>query len=303
MHDLRPPLGHGVGLRAPHYGRWLESPPRPGFVEVVSENFFAPGGRPQAVLERVRRDVPVALHGVSLSIGGSDPLSASYLDALAALARRVEPAVISDHLCWGSHGGRYVHDLWPMPFTEESLAHVAERVGRVQDRLGRRILLENVSSYATFTASTLTEWEYLAALAERADCGLLLDVNNVYVSARNHGFDPVRFLDALPAARVGQLHLAGHSDRGTHLLDTHDAPVADPVWALYRHTIARLGPVPTLIEWDDKIPPLEALLAESAKAAAEEAAALRSREAPPSPGTPPAGPQRLHAAATGLEVA
>jgi uncharacterized protein (UPF0276 family) len=218
---------------------------------------------------------------VSLSIGGSDPLSTSYLDTLAALERRVEPAVVSDHLCWGSHGGRYVHDLWPMPFTEESLAHVAERVGRVQDRLGRRILLENVSSYATFTASTLTEWEFLAALAERADCGLLLDVNNVYVSARNHGFDPVRFIDALPAARVGQIHLAGHCDRGTHLLDSHDAPVADPVWALYRHAIARLGPVPTLVEWDDKIPPLEELLAESARAAEEEAVALRSRDAPP----------------------
>jgi uncharacterized protein (UPF0276 family) len=252
-------------------------------VEVVSENFFAPGGRPQAVLERVRRDVPVALHGVSLSIGGSDPLSARYLDSLAALARRVEPALVSDHLCWGSHGGRYVHDLWPMPFTEESLAHVAGRVLQVQDRLGRRILLENVSSYARFEASTLTEWEFLAALAERADCGLLLDVNNVYVSARNHGFDPVRFIDALPASRVGQIHLAGHSDRGTHLLDTHDAPVADPVWALYRHTIARLGPVPTLVEWDDHIPPLDDLVAESARAAREEAAALEPT------GTAPAG--------------
>jgi uncharacterized protein (UPF0276 family) len=277
LDGLRPPLGHGVGLRSKHYGRWLEAPPRLGFVEAVSENFFAPGGRPMAVLERVRRDVPVALHGVSLSIGSTDPFPERYLDALAALVRRVEPAVVSDHLCWGSHGGRYVHDLWPLPFTEESLAHVAERVRRVQDRLGRRILLENVSSYAEFTVSTLTEWDFLAAVAEAADCGILLDVNNVFVSARNHGFDPRAFLDAVPAGRVGQIHLAGHSDHGTHLLDTHDARVADPVWALYRRAIGRLGPVPTLVEWDDHIPPLEDLLAESARAQAEEAAALSGR--------------------------
>jgi hypothetical protein len=271
---LRPPLGHGVGLRAPHYGAWLAAPPHLGFVEAVSENFFAPGGRPAAVLERVRREVPVALHGVSLSVGSSDPLSTRYLDALAALVARVEPAIVSDHLCWGSLAGHHVHDLWPLPYTEEALDHVAGRVRRVQDRLGRRILLENVSSYVTFHASSLTEWDFLAAVAERADCGLLLDVNNVFVSARNHGFDPLDFLDGVPAGRVGQIHVAGHQDHGAYLLDTHDAPVAEPVWALYREAIRRLGPVPTLIERDDRIPPLEELVLESARAAAEERAAL-----------------------------
>jgi uncharacterized protein len=280
VNPLRLPLGHGVGLRAPHYGQWLAAPPRLGFVEAVSENFFAPGGRPAAVLERVRREVPVALHGVSLSIGSPDPLSARYLDALAALVERVEPAIVSDHLCWGSLGGRHVHDLWPLPYTEEALAHVVERVRRVQDRLGRRILLENVSSYVTFHAGSLTEWEFLAAVARGADCGILLDVNNVFVSARNHGFDPLAFLDGIPAERVGQLHVAGHQDHGAYLLDTHDAPVAEPVWALYREAIRRLGPVPTLVERDDRIPPLEELVAESARAAAEERAAL----APPPAG-------------------
>lgn len=279
MTTLRLPLGHGVGLRPPHYGRWLEAPPRVGFVEAVSENFFAPGGRPAAVLERVRREVPVALHGVSLSIGSTDPLSERYLQALAALVARVEPAVVSDHLCWGSLGGRRVHDLWPLPYTEEALDHVVARVARVQERLGRRILLENVSSYAAFSASTLTEWEFLAEVAVRADCGILLDVNNVFVSARNHGFDPAAFLRGLPPDRIGQLHVAGHQDRGAFLLDTHDAPVAEGVWDLYRDAIARLGPVPTLVERDDRIPPLEELLAESARAAAEERTALERREA------------------------
>ena len=290
VNPIRPSLGHGVGLRAPHYARWLETPPRVGFVEAVSENFFAPGGRPMAVLERVRRDVPVALHGVSLSIGSTDPLSETYLDRLASLARQVDPAIVSDHLCWGSHGGRYVHDLWPMPFTEESLAHVVARVGRVQERLGRRILLENVSSYAEFTLSTIPEWEFLSEVAARSGCGILLDVNNVYVSARNHGFDAHAYLAAIPPERVGQIHLAGFSDRGTHLLDTHDAPVASDVWDLYREAIARLGPVPTLVEWDDHIPTLDRLLEESARAAEAEREVLGS--AP----VPAARPGKVHTA-------
>jgi len=279
VNPLRLPLGHGVGLRAPHYGQWLAAPPRLGFVEAVSENFFAPGGRPAAVLERVRRELPVALHGVALSIGSPDPLSGRTLDALAALVERVEPAIVSDHLCWGSLDGRHVHDLWPLPYTEEALGHVVERVRRVQDRLGRRILLENVSSYVTFHASSLTEWEFLAAVARQADCGILLDVNNVFVSARNHGFEPLEFLAGLPGDRVGQIHVAGHQDHGAFLLDTHDAPVAEPVWALYRAAIRRLGPVPTLVERDDRIPPLEELVAESARAAAEERAATSALEA------------------------
>jgi uncharacterized protein (UPF0276 family) len=254
--------GHGVGLRARHYARYLATTPRVDFVEAITENYLSPGGRPRAVLEQVRRDLPVALHGVSLSIGGSDPLSRSHLDAVADLARWVEPAVVSDHLCWGTHGGRYAHDLWPLPYTEEALAHVVERVGAVQDRLGRHLLLENVSSYVAFRDSTLSEWEFLGEVARRADCGILLDVNNVVVSARNHGFDPDAYVAGLPVDRVWQLYLAGHSDHGTYLLDSHDHPVSDGVWALYRTVVRRFGEVPSLVEWDDHIPELEVLVAE-----------------------------------------
>jgi len=226
------------------------------------------------VLEKVRRDVPVVLHGVSLSIGSTDPLSESYLAQLADLARRTEPAWISDHLCWGSRGGRYAHDLWPLPYTEEARRHVVARVSRVQEVLGRRILLENVSSYVAFRSSEMPEWEFLAEVARRADCGILLDVNNVYVSARNHGFDPHAYLAGIPADRVGQIHLAGHSDKGRYLLDTHDHEVPAAVWDLYRETVRRLGAVSTLIEWDEHIPPLERLVEESRRAAAIEAEVL-----------------------------
>ncbi|HZZ85500.1 MAG TPA: DUF692 domain-containing protein [Anaeromyxobacteraceae bacterium] len=268
-------LGHGVGLRTRHFADWLAGPPPPvDFVEAVSENFMAPGGRPLAVLERVRRDVPVVLHGVSLSIGSVDPLSERYLDDLAALAGRIQPAWISDHLCWGTHGGRYLHDLLPLPFTEEALVHVAARVVRVQERLGRRILLENVSSYVTYRDSTMSEWEFLSEVARRADCGILLDVNNVYVSARNHGFDPSAYLAGVAGERVGQLHLAGFSDQGRYLLDAHDHPVAEAVWDLYREAVRRFGAVSTLVEWDERVPPLERLVEESRRAAAVEAEEL-----------------------------
>jgi uncharacterized protein (UPF0276 family) len=267
-------LGHGVGLRTKHFAEYLAAPPPVDWVEAISENFLAPGGRPVAVLEKVRRDVPVVLHGVSLSIGSIDPLSESYLGDLAALARRVEPAWISDHLCWGSHGGRYAHDLWPLPYTEEALGHVVARVARVQEALGRQILLENVSSYVAFRESELPEWEFLAEVARRADCGILLDVNNVFVSARNHGFDPHAYLAGVPADRVGQLHLAGHSDKGRYLLDSHDHEVPAAVWDLYRETVRRVGPVSTLVEWDDHIPPLERLVEESRRAEAIEAEVL-----------------------------
>jgi uncharacterized protein (UPF0276 family) len=269
-----PFLGHGIGLRSVHFPQVLDESARADWFEVISENFMIPGGRPLAVLERARALAPVVLHGVSLSLGSTDPLSARYLDDLAALARRVEPAWVSDHLCWGSVGGHYAHDLLPLPYTAEALAHVVARVGRVQDRLGRRILVENVSTYLTWRHSTMPEWEFLAAVAERADCGLLLDVNNVWVSAVNHGFDPAVYLDGLPPGRVGQIHLAGHSDHGTHLLDTHDAPVATPVWDLYRRALARFGRVSTLVEWDDRVPPLEEVLAEAEHARAIEAEAL-----------------------------
>jgi uncharacterized protein len=271
-------LGHGIGLRTEHYADVLTAPPPVDWFEVISDNFMVPGGNPRRVLRAVRERWPVALHGVSLSLGSVDPLNEAYLDDLAALAQEVEPAIISDHLCWGSHGGTYAHDLLPLPFTEEALGHVAARVARVQDRLKRRILVENVSSYVAFAQSSLTEWQFLTALTERTDCGLLLDVNNVFVSAHNHGFDARAFIDAVPVGRVGQFHLAGHSRLGELLLDTHDHPVQGEVWDLYRHAVARFGDVPTLIEWDDKVPPLARLCEESQRArvvAAEARAGLR----------------------------
>ena len=268
-----PSLGHGIGLRSQHFAEFLAGGVGVDWVEAISENFFGPGGRPRAVLEKVRGEMPVVLHGVSLSIGGPDPLDRQHLRSLRELAARVEPSWVSDHLCWGTHRGRYLHDLLPLPFTEESLGHVVERVGVVQDALGRQILLENVSSYLTFSASTLTEWEFLGEVARRADCGILLDVNNIYVSARNHGFDARAYLEGVPVDRVAQFHLAGHSDHGTHLLDTHDHPVADPVWELYRDAVRRFGNVSTLIEWDDHIPPLGRLIEESERARAVAASA------------------------------
>jgi hypothetical protein len=274
MTSARPDLGHGIGLRTPHFPRFLEERPPVDWVEAVTENFMAPGGRPIAVLEKVRSEVPVVLHGVSLAIGSVDPLSERYLDELAALVRRIEPALVSDHLCWGTHRGQYLHDLLPLPYTEEALAHVEPRVAQVQDRIGRRILLENPSSYVAYRDSTLTEWEFLAELARRSGCGILLDVNNVYVSARNLGFDPIRYLEGIPAGAVGYFHLAGHGDRGKYLLDTHDHAVPEPVWDLYRAAVGRFGRVPALVEWDDAIPPLEDLVAESRRAAAIEAEAL-----------------------------
>ena len=262
-----PNLGTGIGLRPPHYADVAAGRARVDWLEVISENFMVAGGNPRRVLRAVRERYPVVLHGVSMSLGSVDPLDESYLDALAGLAAEVQPAWISDHLCWSSFGGHSAHDLWPLPFTEEALGHVATRVARVQDRLGRRILVENVSSYLTYRHSTMPEWEFLGALAQRADCGLLLDVNNVFVSARNHGFDPIAFIDGVPRDRVGQFHLAGHSDKGTHLLDTHDHPVCDEVWALYRHAIGRFGARATLLERDDDIPPLDELVAEARRAA------------------------------------
>lgn len=268
-----PYLGHGIGLRPPHYPRVLDGA-RADWFEVISENFMIRGGRPLAILEQVRADRPVVLHGVSLSIGSTDPLNDRYLDELSALAARIEPAWVSDHLCWGSIGGHYAHDLLPLPYTEEALAHAVRRVEAVQERLGRRILVENVSSYVAFAHSAMPEWEFLAAVAERADCGILLDVNNVYVSSVNHGFDPAAYLAGVPRGRVGQVHLAGHSDHGTHLLDTHDAPVRAEVWDLYRAAVRRFGRVSTLIEWDDRLPPVEEVLAEAERARAAEARVL-----------------------------
>jgi uncharacterized protein len=268
-------LGHGIGLRTKHFARFLEERPAVEWVEAISENFMAGGGRPLAVLEKVRLDVPVALHGVSLAIGSVDPIPERYLADLERLVRRIEPALVTDHLCWGTHRGQYVHDLLPLPYTEESLAHVAGRVRQVQDRLGRQILLENPSSYVAFRDSTMTEWEFISELSRRADCGILLDVNNVYVSARNFGFDPIAYLDGIPADRVGQFHLAGHTDKGKYLLDTHDEPVPAAVWDLYVEALHRFGRVPSLVEWDEHIPPLDDVVAQSRAAAAIEEGVLR----------------------------
>jgi uncharacterized protein (UPF0276 family) len=257
-----PRLGFGVGLRAEHYGDVLAGTTDVEWFEAISENYMDTKGRPLAVLEAVRRDHPVALHGVALSIGSADPLDASYLEALAALVRRIEPAIVSDHLCWSSVDRRSLFDLLPLPLTEGCLEHVAKRVRAVQEVLGRRILLENPSTYFAWECSDIPEPEFLAALAERADCGLLLDVNNVYVSSKNLGFDPVAYLDAVPAQRVGQVHLAGFTDCGTHLFDTHDRPVHDEVWRLYDHALERMGPLTTMVEWDDDIPPWSRLVEE-----------------------------------------
>ena len=254
--------GFGLGLRPKHYQAILRSRPRVDWFEALSENYMIPGGRPLHYLDLIRERFPVVLHGVSLSIGGTDPLNRDYLGQLKALAARIEPAWISDHLCWTGVAGRNLHDLMPLPYTQEALRHVALRVRQVQDFLGRRILLENVSSYVSYRGSTMTEWEFLAALAESADCDILLDVNNIYVSAFNHGFDALAFLDAMPARRVRQIHLAGHDNCGDLIIDTHDAKVIGPVWDLYAEAIRRFGPVPTMIERDDRIPSLGTLLRE-----------------------------------------
>src|SRR2546426_2430180 len=271
-----PYLGHGIGLRTRHFPRVFDGTARADWFEAISENFMIRGGRPLAVLERVRADAPIVLHGVSLSIGSTDPLNRRYLGELRALADRFVPAWVSDHLCWGSFAGRYAHDLLPLPYTDEALAHVVARVRRVQDVLGRQILVENVSSYLAFTHSAMPEWEFLAAVAEESDCGILLDVNNVYVSAVNHGFDAERYILAVPADRVGQIHLAGHSHRGTHLLDTHDGHVAPAVWDLYRVAVRRCGRVSTLVEWDDRIPEWDVLCAEAERARVVEAEILEA---------------------------
>jgi uncharacterized protein (UPF0276 family) len=271
-------IGHGVGLRREHFERVLSGPTGVDWFEVISENFLVKGGRPLDVLDRVRRDYPIVLHGVSLSIGSVDPLNEDYLAGLQALAARVEPEWISDHLCWTGVGGHNAHDLLPLPYTEESLEHVALRVAQVQDRLGRRIALENPSSYLTFTASTIPEWEFLAAVAQRADCGILLDVNNVFVSSVNHRFDPQEYLAAIPPERVWQFHLAGHTERGGYLLDTHDHPVREEVWDLYRRAVQRFGEVPTLIEWDGNIPGWDRLELECSTARTTQSEALNVRD-------------------------
>jgi uncharacterized protein (UPF0276 family) len=259
-------LGFGLGLRTEHYQAILDGEPAVDWFEALSENYLVEGGKPLHFLDRIRERYPMVLHGVSLSIGTTDPLDTDYLKRLAALAARVEPAWVSDHLCWTGLRGINMHDLLPLPYTEEALGHVVARVLRVQDALKRPLMLENVSSYVTFAHSTIPEWQFLAEVARRTDGDILLDVNNIYVSCFNHGWDADAYLAGVPAERVGQIHLAGHTNKGTHIIDTHDHPIIDPVWALYRKAVRQLGPVATMIERDDNIPPLEELLAELGQA-------------------------------------
>ncbi len=263
MSDSKPPyLGFGLGLRPEHYDEILSGDPNVDWFEVISENYMIPGGKPLRILDEIRERYPIVMHGVSLSIASTAPLDVDYLTELKTLADRVDPKWISDHLCWTGVHGVNLHDLLPIPYTQEALNHVVDRVSRVQDFLGRRLTLENVSSYVTFAESEMSEWEFVSEVARRADCWLLFDVNNVYVSAHNHGFSTRDFLHGVPRDRIVQFHLAGHSHEGDHIVDTHDHPVCDQVWDFYRQTVSHFGPVSTMIERDDNIPPLAEVVAE-----------------------------------------
>ena len=258
----------GVGLRAAHHAELLERRPALGFLEVHSENFFGDGGAPLAWLERFRAIYPVSLHGVGLSLGSADPLDAGHLARLRGLARRIEPAFVSEHLSWSSIGGRHANDLLPLPLTEEAVDHAAGRIRQAQDYIGRELLVENVSAYVRLGDAAMPEWEFVSEVVRRAGCRLLLDVNNIWVNAANHGFEPHRYLEAIDPAIVGEIHLAGFERTADLLVDTHGAPVAEEVWALYERAIARFGPRPTLVEWDTDLPTLDVLLAEASRARA-----------------------------------
>ncbi|MEO6280793.1 DUF692 domain-containing protein [Roseateles sp.] len=261
--------GFGLGLRVEHYAAFeagVDAAVRPDWLEIISENYMVPGGPPMAHLERIRADYPVVMHGVSMSVAGAEPLDLAYLRDLKDLADRLEPGWVSDHLCWSADAHSQLHDLLPVPLTRAALDHVSGRIAQVQDVLGRPLVLENVSSYVRFAADEMSEWDFISQLLQRTGARLLLDVNNVYVSSRNHGFDPLDYLAAVPAERVQQIHLAGHEDRGDIVIDTHDHPVRAEVWALYEHALERFGTVPTMIERDDHIPPLPELLDELAVA-------------------------------------
>ena len=263
-HTLEPIPAHaGIGLRPPHYREVIATRPEVAWFEVHSENFFADGGQPHAILEQIRADYPVSLHGVGLSLGSTDPLNIWHLQKLKGLVERYQPGLVSEHLCWCSVDNRYLNDLLPLPYTEEALRHIVPRIEQVQDVLGRQILIENLSSYVQFRDSTLPEWKFLRAVAEQSGCGILLDINNLYVNAANHGFDPNIYLAAIPAPLVKEMHLAGHSEEGGYLLDTHSRPVSPTVWQLYECAVTRFGRVPTVIEWDQDIPALSVLQGEA----------------------------------------
>lgn len=262
----RPFYGYGLGLRPTYYQTILDTQPYVDWFEIISENYMLEGGKPLYFLDKIRANYPIAMHGVSLSLGSTDPLDLDYIKRLKTLAARVEPMWISDHLCWTSHGGHHLHDLLPLPYTEESINHVVARIQAVQEYLGQRILLENVSSYITYLHSTMPEWEFYNTIAQRADCLLLLDINNIYVSSVNHQTDPMDYINAVSPERVYQFHLAGHTNNGDHIIDTHDHPVIEGVWTLYEKALQRFGAVSTMIERDDRFPPFEELLQELAQA-------------------------------------
>jgi uncharacterized protein len=275
--DKPPFLGFGLGLRPQHYTEILDGDPPVDWFEVISENYMVGGGQPLAILEQIRARYPIVMHGVSLSIASTAPLDLEYLQALKTTAARFEPRWVSDHLCWTGVHGVNLHDLLPIPYTNEALDHVAGRIHKVQEVLGRALTLENVSSYVEFAQSEMTEWEFLSELTRRTGCWLLFDVNNVFVSAFNHGYDPLTFINGIPADRVVQFHLAGHSDMGDYLVDTHDHPVRPEVWDLYKAALHRFGPVSTMIERDDHIPPLAELIEELEEARAIAASILGAR--------------------------
>lgn len=258
----KPQLGFGLGLRTDHYSAILEEKPDVDWFEIITENYLVPGGKPLYFLDKIRAHYPMVMHGVSMSLGSSDPLDLDYLTQVKSLANRVEPKWISDHLCWTGVQGKNTHDLLPLPYTEEAVKHVAGRIRQIQDVLGRQILIENVSSYLSYNQSLLAEWEFLKEVSERADCLILLDVNNIYVSSVNHEFDPLDYITSIPANRVYQIHLAGHSNMGDYIIDTHDHDITDPVWHLYGEALRRIGPCSTMIERDDHIPPLSELVSE-----------------------------------------
>lgn len=267
-------LGHGVGIRVPHFDHALAHGLAVDLIEALSENYLPGGGRPMAVLERLRRDMPVVCHGVSLALGSPEPPAPAHLARLRALYDRIEPAWVGDHLCWGGFGRHHSHDLLPLPYTEEAIARTVAHIARVQDALGRRLVLENVSSYVGFSASTMPEWEFVREVVERADAWLLLDVNNVIVSAANFGFDPITYVEALPSDRIVQLHLANHSDRGHYRFDSHAGAVPAQVWALYEHVVRVHGPITTIVEWDEDLGDAETLVAQRRIAVARERAVL-----------------------------
>lgn len=260
------PAQAGIGLRGQHHREVLQNKPAVAWFEVHSENFFGAGGPNLHYLDAIRKDYPVSLHGVGLSLGSTDPLDMEHLAKLKGLIARCEPGLVSEHLAWSSVAGRYMNDLLPLPYTEEALQHICARIRQTQDYLGRRILIENLSSYVRFNHSTIPEWEFLASVAKLTECAILLDVNNIYVSAVNHDFDPYLYIQAIPSAAIQELHLAGFHDNGDYLIDTHGTPVSDAVWQLYRHTLRCHGIKPTLIEWDTDIPALPVLLREAARA-------------------------------------